>query len=382
MLTYGSLFAGYGGLDLAVEDVTGATCAWYSEIDLNACTVLAAHHPGVPNLGDVTTVDWSQVPPVDVICGGSPCQDLSSAGRRAGMMPGTRSGLWASMCKAVEILRPRYVLWENVSGALSACASSDLESCPRCVGGRGPHRPVLRAAGRVVGDLSALGYDSSWAVVRASDVGACHRRERLFILAVNADGMVRQASESIGGRPGAVDELGPVKRTVGSDRKHRATSDSEHDGFDWPTLTGGIGQGQGRVQQSQGRNPAPADASIKRLRQHAGEPPGQETGTPGGHVVDGADRPQPTGNGGPDFGPYAPAIARWETVIGRPVPHPNPDGRLSPAFVEWMMGLPEGWVTGFGLSRTAELKMLGNGVVPQQATAALAHLLDRTPVPA
>jgi hypothetical protein len=75
------------------------------------------------------------------------------------------------------------------------------------------------------------------------------------------------------------------------------------------------------------------------------------------------------------FGRYADAIARWETVLGRPAPAPTDGGRLSPRFVEWMMGLDEGWVTGLGLSHVAQLKMLGNGVVPQQAVAALRLLL-------
>lgn len=81
------------------------------------------------------------------------------------------------------------------------------------------------------------------------------------------------------------------------------------------------------------------------------------------------------------WGPYAAAIARWESVLGRPAPEPTEEGpkggrRLSAAFVEWMMGLPEGWVTGHGLPRTAELKMLGNGVVPQQAIAALREMVS------
>ena len=66
----GSLFSGYGGLDAAVQSVMGGDLAWYSEIDPAACTVLAAHHPGVPNLGDITTVDWEGVPPVDILTGG------------------------------------------------------------------------------------------------------------------------------------------------------------------------------------------------------------------------------------------------------------------------------------------------------------------------
>lgn len=86
------------------------------------------------------------------------------------------------------------------------------------------------------------------------------------------------------------------------------------------------------------------------------------------------------------WGPYAAAIHRWETVLGRPAPDPTEAGpkggrRLSAAFVEWLMGLPEGWVTGHGLPRTAELKMLGNGVVPQQAERALRAMLRQTIMP-
>lgn len=77
----------------------------------------------------------------------------------------------------------------------------------------------------------------------------------------------------------------------------------------------------------------------------------------------------------PDFGKYAEAIARWEQIFGRPAPSPLRDERLSPVFVEWMMGLPEGHVTGLGLTKTQQLKALGNGVVPQQAALALELLL-------
>ena len=123
-LTYGELFAGYGGLGLGVQSVLGGDMAWCAEFDAAPSKILAHHWPDVPNLGDVTKVDWASVPPVDVITGGSPCQDLSHAGKRAGMKAGTRSGLWASMCDAIEIIRPRLVVWENVRGALSAEAAS------------------------------------------------------------------------------------------------------------------------------------------------------------------------------------------------------------------------------------------------------------------
>ena len=98
-MRYGSLFSGYGGLDLAVEQALGVTCAWHCETDPACARVLATHWPDTPNLGDITTVDRWPVPPVDVLCGGSPCQDMSMAGARAGI-EGDRSGLWAHMATA------------------------------------------------------------------------------------------------------------------------------------------------------------------------------------------------------------------------------------------------------------------------------------------
>ena len=89
----GSLFSGAGGLDMAVEAVFGGTTVWHSEIDKAASKVLAHRWPGVPNLGSITEIDWATVEPVDVLCGGFPCTDVSAAGKRAGMH-GTRSGLW------------------------------------------------------------------------------------------------------------------------------------------------------------------------------------------------------------------------------------------------------------------------------------------------
>ena len=132
--TYGALFAGMGGLELGVQSVLGGHTLWHSEFDTAASKVLAHHWPDVPNLGDITEIDWATTPRVNVLTGGSPCQDVSSAGARRGMKPGTRSGLWASMSDAIQILKPDLVVWENVRGALSAEAHSDLEPCPGCVG--------------------------------------------------------------------------------------------------------------------------------------------------------------------------------------------------------------------------------------------------------
>ncbi|WP_240606907.1 DNA cytosine methyltransferase [Microbacterium sp. Gd 4-13] len=121
-LRVGSLFSGYGGLDLAVEQVFDARTVWFSEINDPVARVFAHHWPDAPNLGDITTIDWSTVEPVDVLCGGFPCQDVSTVGKRAGLAPGTRSGLWAHMATAIEALQPEWVVIENVRGLLSAPA--------------------------------------------------------------------------------------------------------------------------------------------------------------------------------------------------------------------------------------------------------------------
>ena len=186
-LTIGSLFSGYGGLDMAVEQVTGARPAWFVEYDEAPSKILAHHWPDVPNYGDVTKVEWSAMPPVDIITGGSPCQDLSAAGKRAGMTEGTRSNLWVNMREAINIIRPKLVVWENVLGALSATATSDSDMEPGTgpLGdGGGGH---LRALGRVAGDLAEIGYDAQWTTLRASDIGAPHHRARVFLTAMPAD---------------------------------------------------------------------------------------------------------------------------------------------------------------------------------------------------
>ena len=158
----GELFAGYGGLALAVSSVFGAETGWLCEVDKYASQVLAHRFPDVPNLGDVTTIDWGSVEPVDIIAGGSPCQDVSVAGARAGMSEGTRSNLWVAMRDAVSVIKPSFVVWENVRGALRAKADTRMESCPGCVGDTGrAGKPFLRALGRVLRDLSSLGLLST-----------------------------------------------------------------------------------------------------------------------------------------------------------------------------------------------------------------------------
>lgn len=182
-LRIGSLFSGYGGLDLAIEHEFGGRTVWFSEINNPVARVLERHWPDAPNLGDITTVDWATVPPVDILCGGFPYQDVSIVGKVAGIAHGTQIGLWANMAEAIDQLKPRYVVAENVRGLLSAQAirphsqgTSDVlrnseTATPRTATpirslepgdwgvGNQTTRP-LRALGAVLGNLADLGDDA------------------------------------------------------------------------------------------------------------------------------------------------------------------------------------------------------------------------------
>lgn len=280
------LCAGYGGLGMAVEALTGERVALVAENAPAATTILAERFP-VPNLGDIKNADWGAVAGhVDVVTAGFPCQDISSAGRGAGIH-GDRSGVWKHVNEAVRRIRPRVVFLENVA----AIRRNGL--------------PV------VLGDLAANGYDASWCCLRASEVGSPHMRDRWFCVARLSD-------------PGHRDE---------------------------PTRPRPEGRESGQRK------------AVRRIPGCGGEVP-SSLHSPSDWWGDRADR-----------------IRRWETVTGRPAPLPaelDHRGRLllSPPFGEWLMGLPDGWVTGIpGLTRTEALHIIGNGVVPIQAYTAYSHLL-------
>jgi len=183
MLRVGSLFSGYGGLDLAVLNIfPDASLAWHCEWEDAPSRILEKHFPNVPNYRDVTKVDFTKVEPVDILTGGFPCQDLSLAGKRAGLVEGTRSGLWSEFARAISELQPKLVVIENVRGILSAKASNGMGYEPEVVDGWGG-QPVFTAIQAVLGSLADLGYDAKWTGVRAADAGAPHNRFRVFIIA-------------------------------------------------------------------------------------------------------------------------------------------------------------------------------------------------------
>ena len=347
---------GYGGLDLAARAVYGGDMGWCAENDAHATVLLHRRFPGVPNVGDLTAVDWRQVPAVDIVTAGFPCQDISYAGPGAGIRKGTRSGLWLTIAEALRLLRPGLVLLENVAALRT------------------------RGLATVLGDLAALGYDTAWMCLRAVDVGAPHRRDRMFIAAAHpaspritrpdlppAPQTARAPGESV--RCGV---RGPAAHTDGLQCQRRRDRD---------VLAGPQGAATAQPRDAaECCRTTPADPTRQRRDQRQPEPARLQR------------RPDPTLSGDQPaalatavtWGTYEPAIRGWEAIVGRPAPQPTETGtrgqpRLSARFVEWMMGLPAGWVTDLPLTRTAQMRLLGNGVVPQQAIAAFRALDGRLP---
>jgi DNA (cytosine-5)-methyltransferase 1 len=169
-ITFGSLFAGIGGIDLGFERA-GMACKWQVEIDPYAQRVLAKHWPDVRRHDDVRTWPQPDTERVDVIAGGFPCQDISYAGKGAGLA-GERSGLFYEVARIVREMGPRVVVLENVAALLT------------------------RGMGDVLGTLASLGYDAEWHCIPAAAVGAPHIRDRVFLLAHSKSNVFRKDSRS------------------------------------------------------------------------------------------------------------------------------------------------------------------------------------------
>tara|TARA_Y100000593_G_C4302032_1_gene333869 strand:+ start:941 stop:1852 length:912 start_codon:yes stop_codon:yes gene_type:complete len=293
----GSLCTGYGGLEMGLQQAFGdIDLQFVSDIDKDVNTLLAHHHPKVPNLGDLTKINWDQVEQIDLLCAGYPCQPFSYAGQRKG--DNDERAIFGYIADGIGVLRPRYLLLENVAGHLT-------------LGGVG-----------VIAELTRLGYDCRWGVVRASDAGAPHQRARIFIWAQTTDTSSKGLQGHVEQRPARLDEN--VSKSKRQDNAgHSTLTTNAHDG------------------RLEGFRPERGLGETAKSRCFG------------------------------FFGPYEPAIRRWEQIMGRPVPYPVDYKGIEPVFVEWMMGLPEGHVTSLNLSRTAELTILGNGVVPQQAALAI-----------
>ncbi|EWC64487.1 hypothetical protein UO65_0094 [Actinokineospora spheciospongiae] len=376
----GSLCTGHGGLDLGVLAALGeGRVAWCADPDPHITTILTARMPAVPNLGDLRHIDWASLTPVDVLVAGFPCQDISAAGTRAGIEKGARSGLWSDIVAGLRLLRPALVVVENVAAL-------------RWRNG-GLHR--------VLGDLAEAGYDAAWRSVRAADIGAAHRRERVFLLAwprpphtgrghgnsVIEDRTRRLVEQCLRRRaeqrPAAAR---PAPAAADADSLRREELHAPNPGR-W-VVTAGHGATAADTAGHRRHEGLPGAARVQgrpdaALRGH--QPVHPTTGRAGRRHLAAVPGPvvEPVGPppAGPvNWGPYEAAVRRWEAVLGRPAPYPTQPGNhgrpvLAPAFVEHLMGLPSGWVTDLPLPRTAQLRALGNGVLPQQAAHAVSLLL-------
>lgn len=258
----GSLCTGYGGLDMAVEAYFNAETVWVSEIDKYASKVIEQRF-GVVNHGDLKTINWAEVEPIDILTAGYPCQPFSHAGNRKGLED--ERHIWPFIKETISHLRPKFVVMENVRGHLTL------------------------GFDQVLKDLTEIGYDARWQLVRASDVGAPHQRARLFIFAYpNSQGLQGQSNQG-----------------HSTTQRFAINSSFEHESHD------------GQMQKLRKRFTPRSEMHLQAI------PPTLDT------------------------------------------------GRVNAKFVEYMMGLPTGWVTDVAISWTQQLKMLGNGVVPQQAYYAL-----------
>lgn len=359
----GSLCTGYGGLDMAVQAVLGGELAWVCDIDPGSSALLAHRHPDILNHHDLIAMDWAQAEAVDVITAGWPCQPWSQAGKRKGAED--ERAIWPAVAAAIRTVRPRLVLLENVP---AVAAVGELE--------------------RATNSLAQAGYVGSWGCLRASDVGAPHRRERMFIVAADATNLGHEWGGGARlGRLGLADSGDAAAHAhgrgfAGDTERHLGAVESEQQ-------TPLRNNAQRRLPR---HNAAPANTQGGGVtdEQGSGDTRRLEVGPEPGAGDRDSGRGTPTGTpelgGSPgvmEWAGYRPAIDRWERILGRPAPAPTVLGKrggrqLAAPFVEWLMGLPEGWVCDVpGLTRNQQLKLLGNGVIPQQAEAALRLLLPR-----
>lgn len=362
--TIGTLCSGVDMLGIAVDaSAPGRTRLWHAEIDSGASLILAAHQPKVPNLGDITGgapagcdaavmrkmayVKWAGAPRVDEIHSTHPCQGNSKAGRKRGAAD--ERNLWPAIAGCVEAQMPSVFVAENVPGLL------DIDQG--------------NLFGQMLADLDDLGYTTRWTTVGACRTGGCHHRHRVFLRA---------------SRGGVAPDRGPVAW-----RRHGGWVASDADLFGdpvpvetWPTAgVAGSGQAWFSTPAVCGDNgltlfptPCARDGDGRgegspdywRRRKAAGNTRGMPLGSAVLAFPDGG------------WGVFAAAVRRWEAVIGRPAPSPTSVGPkggvgLAAPFVEWMLGLDLGYVSGY-VDNDVALRILGNGIHWRAAVLALSNL--------
>lgn len=392
----GSLFSGIGGLDLACEWAGLGSTAW--QLDLVNADVRRRHFPDALQVeADITTVDPLDLPRVDVLCGGFPCQDLSTAGKQAGL-DGARSGLYREVLRFARVLTPSVVVLENVPGLLAYRERLDR-------------------------DWRALGYGLTWVRARALDAGAPHLRARVFVVAqrgafgggmVDAprDGAWTSEREREWPTPTAANPNESEDPREWAERRAMLAERHGNNGAGeplgqavrvWPTATAGDAKASGN--RSAPTNAAHDGTSLT------------DAVRADRHVAGSATGPTPTTqDGGNCAGPSQ--WARNSDALNVAAAD-RPGKRLNPAWVSQLMGYPDGWTLPDGLrldadpsprwprgrypegwdrsqvwpgfaweaprtlpdgppakGRPAQLRALGNAVVPQQGTLAIRTALE------
>ncbi len=331
-----SLFAAIGGLDLGLERA-GMECAGYAEIDKHAAQVFNRHFPGVKNYGDVRNVTKENTGAIDLICGGFPCQDVSLAGKRAGLA-GKRSGMWYEFHRIIAELRPRWVVIENVPGLLSSNGGRDM--------------------GAILGALAKLRYGYAYRVLDAQYLGVAQRRRRVFIVANSTDwhypaqvlfepescerhsAPSRKAGERVAGTitaragkdgAGANGQLNKLTVSAAlTSRNNRLDAESQaFIAFNWHRTNINAGEVAPTITNSDSHAPAIAWHN---------------------HQQDGSIRVQ---------NDISPTVSKHWGTGGNNVPFVGVR-RLTPTECERLQGFPDGWTA--GQSDTQRYKQLGNAV--------------------
>lgn len=365
-ITEGSLYSGYGGLGMALRAVSGlpVRTLWHCDPDPDCDATLAKHHPGVPNLGDDDSPYMATVERPDVLTLGPPCQPVSAAGM--GLGADDPRWRWPYAHAVLLALRPPVLFFENVANLAAG------RQLPLWLG--------------ILADMRAAGYQVAWIIIGACAVGAPHHRHRLFAvgrLRDNPGPAVRVGTKAFCGTripllPSPVARDGdPGQRGEGSaEYWARRRFERPTEGIPlgaavrllMPTPRTNETTGVG-IRGDHGLNLRTAVSLLPTPRASDAKNGGPNQGIASGDVA------LSSAVIGRRYGRYAPAVERWEGILGRPAPEPvEPTARgggyrLAPALPEWMMGLPDGYLTGH-LARPAALRLAGNGVCPQQAAEA------------
>ncbi len=352
-MRYVELFAGAGGLSMGLE-AAGMVPVAHAEIEPHARAVLRHHWPDTPLHGDVTQVDWTQYAgQVDLVAAGSPCQDLSVAGKRAGLA-GARSGLFYELIRAWDEMGATYCLWENVDGARSSNGGKDFAAVLSAfVGGSvAVPRDGWRRAGVVVG---ATGV-AAWRVLDLQHFGPPQRRRRIFVLVARTGGVdpaeVLALSEGVCGHPSPREQQrqGAARGAAGGARGGSICTA----GYVTHTLT----TQPGAKEDGTGRG-TPIVAMQPAVLAH-----GQAD------VI-----------GTLDFGGHGGSYNGQDAYTGRIFPSAGRPRRLTPLECERLMGWPDQHTahgvkedgTAYALSDTARYRLCGNGV----GTPVAAWIADR-----